>query len=287
MVKETVSKSEFARLVGVSPAAVTKACSTVLSGALRGKRVDVSHPSAQKYVKQHALDQPDYSGPGIDSKYAEAVELCHSNGRYNASNIQRNLHIGHYRAKRILATMKINGLVPDTKPPTHGYVQPEPEKPKAPYVRGHVAAREKMKQGPPVEPPLNPEDELHKIPEDIRAFADMSLRELVTRFGTDTRFNDWLKSTKMIEDINEKRLKTAATRGDLVSRDLVKTGIIDTFNKVHIQLLSDGAKTIARRVTAMHAAGKSLEECEKFVVNQISSFIRPAKAKIVRVLQSV
>ena len=284
MVKELVNKSEFARLVGVSPAAVTKACNSALKGALVGKRVNVSHPLAQEYAKNHALDHNKPPATGLDPVYEESVEFCQKVNKYSASGIQREFKIGYNRASKIVATMKANGLVPE-KGSTAPAQKAAPAKAKEPHVRGHVAKREKMKQGPPEILPEDPEEMLHRIPDDIRAFADMSLRELVVRFGPDTRFYDWLRATKAIEDINEKRLKTAATRGELVSRDLMKTGVIDVFNAVHIKLLSDGAKTITRRVTAMHAAGKPLHECEKFVIDQMTSFIRPAKAKIARALK--
>ena len=89
-----------------------------------------------------------------------------------------------------------------------------------------------------------------------------------------------------IEDINEKRLKNAQTKGELVSRELVKLGVIDPIDAAHIKLLTDGAKTIARRVTAMHDAGRPLDDVEKFVKNQITSFIRPIKAKVARALKA-
>lgn len=48
---QTVSRSEFARLCGVSPAAVTKALGGPLAGAKCGKYVDVAHPAAVAYRK--------------------------------------------------------------------------------------------------------------------------------------------------------------------------------------------------------------------------------------------
>ncbi len=163
-------------------------------------------------------------------------------------------------------------------------VAPPPPVEEKPHKRGYAARNQTKKQNR--EPITDPEDMLHSIPEDIRAFADMSLRDLVHRFGTDVAFLDWLKATKAIEDINEKRLKNAQTRGELVSRHLMKIGVIEPIDAAHIKLLTDGAKTIARRVTAMTAAGKSVEDCEKFVADQMTSFIRPIKAKVARALKN-
>ena len=58
MVKNMVTKSEFARLCRVSPASITKACSKRLKKAVRGKRIDVNHPDAQAYLSLHPPAEP-------------------------------------------------------------------------------------------------------------------------------------------------------------------------------------------------------------------------------------
>ena len=184
--------------------------------------------------------------------------------------------------------MRINGVIPE-KPKTVDSPPPPPNEPKP---RGQAAVKQNKKNvalaraaaaATPGEE-LETGSVIHEVPEDIEAFADMTLRELIQRFGTDTAFVDWLKATKEIEYINEKRLKNAQTQGELVSRELVKIGIIEPIDAAHIKLLTDGAKTITRRVTAMHSAERELDDIEKFVKDQITSFIRPLKAKVKRAL---
>lgn len=126
----------------------------------------------------------------------------------------------------------------------------------------------------------------HGIPEEISAFADMTLRELIKRFGTDMAFVDWLKATKAIEDINEKRLKNAVARGELVNRQIIKVGVFDPINETFNKLLTDCSKTISVRVKAMLASGQSTGDCEKFISDQMGSFIRPAKVRIARTLKN-
>lgn len=225
-VKKRISKSAFAKLAGVSPAAVTKACRSILADAVDGKRIDAAHPDAVAYIAS------------------------------KAQQVKKN-----------------------------GQVKKKSEVKKTPHVRGHSAKNETKKQAALDE--LAEGRVLHEIPENISAFADMSLRELILRFGTDTAFNDWLKATKMIEDINEKRLKNAETKGELVSRHLVKIGIIDPIDSAHINLLTDGAKTITLRVIAMHNADASADDIETFVRDQIASFIRPVKDRVTRALKNV
>lgn len=118
-------------------------------------------------------------------------------------------------------------------------------------------------------------------------FADMTLHELVDKYGTETAFLDWVKAVKAIEDINEKRLKNALTMGELVSVQLVNTGVVKPFDMMCDKLLIDGAKTIASRVTTMSGAGRSVEDCEHFVTDQISTYIKRMKASSLTVLRNV
>lgn len=214
MSEQLTTKASFARLAGVSAAAITKACKTILAPAMVGKRIDMNHKAAKTYLS------------GSESNQRQTIEI----------------------------------LDPGEKKP---------------HVRGHSAARELKKRGTDT-------DNAFTVPENIQAFADMSLRDVIAQFGTDVRFLDWLRATKEIEMINERRIKNAKAAGELVHRDLVKAGVIDPVDAALMKLLTDGSKTITRRATAMHDAGRDLKDIEEFVKDQISSFIRPMKAKIKR-----
>lgn len=174
-------------------------------------------------------------------------------------------------------------------PPAKKKAAKKPPPPPAPVVRGRGAENQNKKNAALAN--LNNGIEngktLHEIPDDIKAFADMTLRELIIRFGTDIAFKDWLAATKQIEDINEKRLKNAATKGELVSRDLVKNHIVEPIDAALQKLLTDGAKTMAKRVDAMINAGRSVEDCEQYIQETMTSFIRPMKTKVARTLKNV
>lgn len=285
MVKKLVSKSEFARLAGVSAPAVTKALRSGLRDAVDGKRIDAAHPAAVKYLQDKADAPTPVSttepAPGIDPLYEAALQHCQGNGRFTATNIQRGCKVGYNRACKILALIEASGLNKTAPPP--------PPKKTNVITKGHTAKNnaKKAESLAGITADIENGRTLHEIPEDIKSFAHMTLAELIKRFGTDGAFVDWLRAVKSIEDINEKRLKNAVTRGELISVKLVKTGVIEHFDTAFTKLLSDGAKTIARRVLAMGGAGRTVPECEEFVADQISSFIKPAKAKIARALKNV
>ena len=69
-----------------------------------------------------------------------------------------------------------------------------------------------------------------------------------------------------------------------MSRNLVKLSVIEPIETAHVQLMTDGSKTMAQRIVAMVKAGEDTEAVEKFISQQITSFIRPVKAKIKRAL---
>jgi len=280
MPSKLLSRMEFSKLAGVTPSAVTSLCHTSLKNAVRGKRVDIGHPDAVAYLDNKVAIK------GLDVLYESAVESCIKSESFSTAFIRREFKVGYSRAARIMDAMRLLKVIPEGMDPAprsvSAPVKPPPEPVAAPikrvptYVSGAKAARETKKKASTVE------TSFLAIPENIQEFADMSLREIIEKFGTDTAFIDWLKSVQMIEMINEKRLKNATTEGALVSRDLVRVGIIEPIDACHIKLLTDGAKTIARRATAMHSAERPLDEIEKFVADQLTSFIRPVKAKVAR-----
>lgn len=286
MTKELISGAEFARRAGVNQSAVTRACAGKLKDAVEGKRINASHPEAVRYVERRERMRAQPAAVGLDPLYEIAVEACITSGRWTASSLRKPLGIGSDRAVRIWKTIEAAGLVPpiEERAPIENRPPLAIAAAEKPVVKGY-AARNANKKKASLDA-ITGGEVIHNIPEDIRDFADMTLRELIHRFGTDVAFLDWLKATKSIEDINEKRLKNAATQGELVSRKLIKVGVIDPIESAHLKLLTDGAKTIALRVTAMHSAGRELADIENFVSDQISSFIRPMKAKIKRTLKN-
>lgn len=266
-------------MAGVNPSTVTRLCDTILKAAVVGKQIDAAHPDAVKYLEDRERDQTPAAATGLDPLYEEAVASCNEAGRYSISFVQRKLRIGYNRASKIIEVMRVNGLIPEKG------ASPQPPAQAEPVVikpRGQAAVKEAKKRLPPPEEREGTID----IPEDIQAFADFTLRELIEKFGTDTRFVDWLSATQKIEAINEKRLKNAQTKGELISRELVKNGVIDTFNAAHLRLLKDGAKSIAAGVISKHAGGAELSEVEAYVSDILGSFIKPVKGKISRVLKN-
>ena len=272
-VKILETRSKFAKRAGVSAAAVTKAAATILKAAVVGKYIDVAHPVAVTYVKRDVGVTTKMSVTGIDNLYDEAVTYCHEIKKISISGIQREFKIGYIRAKKIVDMMGIAGVIIDTSAPP----PPRKKKNKAPPPPPSVDAAPAT---------TNPDNTYLTIPDDIQAFTDMTLRDLVSKFGTDSRFVDWLRAAKLIEEINDKRLKNAVSKDDLVSKSLVQKNVIDVFNASHLKLMNDGAKSIAAGVVSKHVSGANLIDIERYVSDIVGSFVSPVKSKIKRSLQT-
>ena len=80
-------------------------------------------------------------------------------------------------------------------------------------------------------------------------------------------------------------MDNAQTKGILISRKLVKVGIIDVIETANIRLMRDGSVSMAKRVTTMIKAGSSVQEVEKYIKKTIGSFIEAVKGKMTRALR--
>jgi hypothetical protein len=226
-VARLVSRAEFARIAGVSGAAITKACKGPLAKAGVGKRLDLDHAAALAY-----LASKDAAPPAAPSKSTKRAP----------------------------------------KPTT---ARPRGE-PKAPAREASHTPRRDRRQA---------STEAEGSPEDLEDLAE-ALRPLLERFGTETRFRDWLDGLKKIEEIREKRLKNEETEAAVVRREPVKVLVFGAIDATHRRLLSDAPRTIVRRVFAMAKSGTPAEEAEGVVRELLGSILRPVKATAARVLRN-
>lgn len=125
----------------------------------------------------------------------------------------------------------------------------------------------------------------HGIPRPDIPIVDingMTLAQITSIFGTDDDFKTYLTARKTLVDIEEKELKNSEKRGELITRKLVQERIIDQFNRAHLLLLKDGAKSIAAGVASKIESGAGIQAAEVYASEIIGSFIRPLKNKIHR-----
>lgn len=129
--------------------------------------------------------------------------------------------------------------------------------------------------------------EKSRLPEEVTEILDYSLREILRRFGTDSDFNSLLKAATSIEVIEEKRIKNAISKGELVSRELVYEQFIAPVERMIIRLLTDGKKTISLKAVTIVKSGGDTAEVGKMIEDQVESIVGPFKKKIGKSLSHV
>lgn len=292
---EIVTRAEFARMAGVSEAAITKAAGRKLAPAVAEHGINVQHPAAQAYLAQQ-IPREDVA-EGIDSRYDDAVALCRELGRVSVRALEMNLKISRSRCQRLAAVIEAAGVMsveapspsdaPDAARPAEQKAVPsEPGKIRAkpaPKARAVVPPRPSVPPPPAfaVDHGLDdaPEDGI-TTPDDITSLAHLTLQQLVDRFGTASRFEKWLSAVQKIEAIHEKRLSNAETQGGLISKKLVKSAVLDVIDGVFTRLLTDGCQTVATRAHALALAGGDVGEIRDMIEDTMQSFIKPAKRQM-------
>jgi hypothetical protein len=223
------------------------------------------------------------NGQQITSR-AEFAEMCGvsraavtkaCNASLKAACIGNRIDAAHPAAVKYWQGKESDKTLPAKKPPQ----KPEMQSPAQRKPSGRAAQKAAKKAGHGDKPPV--------VPVDITEYWHLTLSEICLIYGTDTRFADWLRASRDIESIHEKRIKNARAKGELVHRNLVKIGIIDPINAAHIKILTAGAKTIAVRLEAMAKSGSTQEAMEAVAQDLLSSFIKPVKDKVRRMLQNI
>ena len=270
MVKKLISRSDFAAKAGVSGAAISKACKGPLLDAVEGKFIDLNHKSAIAYLESKKNGKTTPALEGIDSLYEEALEVCREAGRCSQTLLRDKLMIGSDRAKKLVALIQ-NANIQDFEKPAAEKVKRE-EKAR-PHTRGTAAKKQQAIQE-------DDEELFELLDRNVAQYADMTLRDIVKKFGTATRFAEYLRAMKEISMIEDREIKIAQTKGELVHRDLVSQLIIEPIDSAHVKLMRDGSKTIAVRMAAMHGSGADINEMQLVTSELIASFIKPVKAKV-------
>ncbi len=207
-----VSRSQLARMAGVSAAAVTMACNKTLQGAVFGRKVDIEHPDVVEWLK-------------VD------------------------------RSAGNKAPRKKKDVVPVEK------------------KRGQAAFQQKKR-----------DQSLQNISDmsgmDVDMFGNMTINQILSQFGTETAFGEWVKMTKVLEEIREKRIKNAKTQGELISREYVRTHMFGLIEIVNTRLLNDAPVSLAARVSQLVRAGEDDKSVEDFIRSEISTHIGALKSRM-------
>lgn len=120
----------------------------------------------------------------------------------------------------------------------------------------------------------------------INNLLSMTLKEIIEQFGNEIRFKNWLDAARKLIDMRLKLIELDNKQSTLISRDVIEKHIFGYWDGLQGRLLSDAPRSITTRITGMVKAGSSQEEAEKVVRDLISSQIKSAKDKAIKVLKN-
>lgn len=119
-----------------------------------------------------------------------------------------------------------------------------------------------------------------KAPPGSTDFEEMTLKEIIGKFGTSYQFKDYLASWKTLADIRLKELQLKERNGQLIERDFVQSHVFALLDGMHKRLLMDTPKTIAAQVIAMTKSGANETEISRTVHDLISAQIISVQKKV-------
>jgi hypothetical protein len=156
------------------------------------------------------------------------------------------------------------------------------KKGKVPYLKRESSTRRPV-LGPPKKPKVVEENKPWiDMGEGVGDFQEYTLKEICKRFGSHLQFIDVLNSVKKIVEIEERQIKNSVSKGELVSRELVNQQVLGPMKTTIPQILSDGSKQIARKVSVMKDSGASLNDMEREVSAILLSFLGPMRDRMIR-----
>lgn len=122
---------------------------------------------------------------------------------------------------------------------------------------------------------------------ELDRIKDMQIIDVVRRFGTEDAYLGWLRSLKMIEDLEAAKLKNDKARGSVIDTELVRNHVMTLIDGTYRRFLGDTVKTIARRIMDMTKAGSTIEEIEAAVRDIISSQLKSVKEQSRKKLKAI
>ena len=107
---------------------------------------------------------------------------------------------------------------------------------------------------------------------DIDGLEDLTLREIVMRYGSIDGFKRYVESLKSISDFNLRDMKMKTHRGELIQRDLVVGTLIPLIDVAYQRLVSDVPAAITQQIIARVESGGEdrTGDCEKIIRDALS-----------------
>jgi hypothetical protein len=240
---ELITRTEFAKRCGVSVAAISKAVNKApLRQCIEGKFINAGHREARQYLRGKK--------PGDDLR----KNATHTRGSAAAKKKRQTTNPTGVQAAPPVAQTTT------TTTPTGSFIPPQ---------ETHRAYGGEQ----------SPEPETEHDGDDIAQYLDMTLEQILVKFGDNSRFNEWLKAIKEIESIRDKRLRNDERENKYVPREIALQ-VFGRYERCFKLQLADATRSIAAQLHDNVEAGGTLEESIELTEDLIGAPIADAKKNV-------
>jgi len=166
---------------------------------------------------------------------------------YDASD-SRGVDVSHPLVRQWLSAHNVHELPSDPDP-----VKPEPKKRARKKPQAKTAPAKKA--DPPPAPPTPPQATTTEMPYELRDLENMTVREVVMKFGSVDGFKRFVDSLKNIAEYKHRELRVRQQRGDLIEREKVAGLVFPLIDVAFARLVSDVPESVSKMVVARCEAG--------------------------------
>lgn len=160
---------------------------------------------------------------------------------YDAAD-SKGVDASHPLVRQWLSAHGVTDLPAESDP-----VKPEPKK--------RRRARTTAKTPPPEPPKAAPPDQTATVPYELRDLENMTVREVVMKFGSVDGFKRFVDSLKNIAEYKHRELRVRQQRGDLIEREKVAGLVFPLIDVAFARLVSDVPESVSKMVVARCEAG--------------------------------
>lgn len=123
------------------------------------------------------------------------------------------------------------------------------------------------------------------LPPEIRKAMDMTLRDVIDRYGMIDAFAKLLTAAEKIENIHAKRLDSDKKTGELTSRKFVEDHMFGLVEQVFQRLLTDLPATLSYKVHGQCSTGAAVETIQETIRAGVTVELRNIKTDMKKLLK--
>lgn len=158
----------------------------------------------------------------------------------------------------------------------HELPEPGPDKPKPKRQR----KKPDQAQPEPVRPArTTPPPQTTTTPYDLKDLEDLTVREVVMRYGSVDGFKRFVESLKNIAEYKHRELRVRQQRGDLIERKDVAGLVFPMIEVAFARLVSDVPESVSKMVVARVEAGGPETSAD------VTQLIRDANSRVLKNLK--